>query len=220
VPRRWTSRRLVVALALLLAWAVLLVLVVTSWGPLHRLDVSLDDHLHRTALAHPAQVDWWRWVSRVLHPDVERIVWAVAAAALVAARRVRTALFAVIVMLGEALLETVVKLAVGRHRPVFVHPVASAVGKSFPSGHALGNVVAFGLLVLLVPQRFRIPALVGGTVAVLLVSFSRLFLGVHYLSDVVAGWLLGMGWLLLADAIFLRLRPPAAPSAGTSTAAI
>jgi undecaprenyl-diphosphatase len=201
---------------LLVAWAVLLVLVVTTWGPLHRLDVSLDDHLHRTALAHPAQVDWWRWVSKVLHPDVERIAWAVAAVGLAAARRVRTALFAVIVMLGEALLDTAVKLAVGRNRPMFVHPVAAAVGKSFPSGHALGNVVAFGLLVLIVPPRFRIPALVGGTVAVLLVSFSRLFLGVHYLSDVVAGWLLGIAWLLLADATFPRRRLSDRPPAGTS----
>ena len=112
--------------------------------------------------------------------------------------RARTALFIVIVMLGAAVLEAVTKLAVGRDRPTFVHPVASAAGKSFPSGHALGAVLAFGLLALLVPRRFTVAAGVGGGVAVLVVSYSRVALGVHYLSDVVSGWLLGVAWLLLA----------------------
>src|SRR5690349_16734508 len=144
------SRRVVAFAALLAAAVVLLVLVATSWGPLDRLDVSVDDHLHRVALAHPGQVDWWTWVSRVLHPDVERIAWAVAAVWLALRRRLRAAIFVVVVMGGAAVLEAVVKLAVGRHRPVFANPVASAPGNSFPSGHALTAAVAFGLLVALI----------------------------------------------------------------------
>ena len=191
------SRPLIVGAVLLAAWAVLVVLVVTEWGPLQRLDLTVADDLHRVALDHPGQVDWWRWVSRVLHPDVERIAWAIVVVALLVKRRFRPALFVVVVMGGAALLEAVVKTAVDRGRPVFADPVASAAGKSFPSGHALGAVVAFGLLVLVVPRRFRIPAAVLGVVAALLVSYSRLALGVHYLSDVVGAWLLGGAWLLL-----------------------
>lgn len=184
--------------ALLVAWAVLVTLVVTKWAPLHDLDLDVADDLHRVAVDHPGQVDWWTWVSRVLHPDVERVAWAVAAVALFLAHRVRTALFAVVVMVGEAVLEGVTKVAVDRNRPVFAHPVATAAGKSFPSGHALGAVVAFGLVVLLVPRRFKVVAGLVGALAVLLVSYSRLALGVHYLSDVVGGWLLGVAWLLVA----------------------
>jgi len=177
---------------------VLVGLVVTKWGPLHDLDVDIADDLHRVALDHPGQVDWWQAVSRVLHPDVERTAWAIAAGVLLFVHRVRLALFVVVVMAGEAVLDTVTKLAVGRNRPVFDHPVATAAGKSFPSGHALGAVVAFGLLIVVVPRRFKVAIGAVAVPAVLLVSYSRLALGVHYLSDVIGGWLLGIAWLVLA----------------------
>ena len=198
--------------ALIATWTVLLVLVVSKWAPLHRLDLRVDSELHSVALDHPGQVSFWTWVSRVLHPDVERLAWAVAAIALWFAKRRRAALFVVIVMLGAAVLEAVTKVAVGRARPVFAHAVASAAGKSFPSGHALGAVVAFGLLVLVVPRRFKLVAAIVGGCAVLLVSYSRLALGVHYLTDVVGGWLLGAAWLvltawLLADRLLPHPRP-------------
>lgn len=198
MPSQLRSRRLVVMTGLLVAWVLLLILVVAEWGPLHRLDLDVADDLHRVAVDHPGQVDWWEWVSRVLHPEVERIAWAIAAVALYLAHRARRALFVVIVMFGEAALDAVTKLAVGRDRPMFDHPVASAAGKSFPSGHALGAVVAFGLVVVLLARRFKVATGVVGGVAVLLVSYSRLALGVHYVSDVVGGWLLGVAWLVLA----------------------
>jgi membrane-associated phospholipid phosphatase len=193
------NRAVFLLAALLVTWTVLLVLVVAEWGPLRRLDLRVAADLHRAALDHPGQLTWWKWVSRVLHPDVERIAWALAAVGLWLAKRVRAAVFVVIVMGGAAVLEAVTKVAVARHRPVFAQAVASAAGKSFPSGHALGAVVAFGLLVLLVSRRLVLVTAVVGACAVLLVSYSRLALGVHYLSDVVGGWLLGAAWLLLAD---------------------
>jgi undecaprenyl-diphosphatase len=198
VNRLPIRRPLIVLTTLLVAWAALLVLVVTQWGPLHRLDLTVADDLHRVAVDHPGQVDWWRWVSRVLHPDVERIAWAIAAVVLALKRRIATALFVAVVMVGEGVLDAVVKPAVGRDRPVFAHPVATAPGYSFPSGHALAVAVTFGLLVVVVPHRFRVAAGLLGCVAVLLVSYSRLALGVHYLSDVIGGWLLGAAWLIAA----------------------
>ena len=194
-----TTRRAALAGTLVLGFAVLLILVETKWGPLYRLDLDVADDLHEVALDHPGQVDWWQWVSRVLHPDVERIAYAAVAVGLWLAKRARVALFVVIVMAGAAALESVTKLAVGRDRPVLTDAVASAAGKSFPSGHAMTAVVAFGLLVVLVPRRFKIAAAAVGVVAVLVVSYSRLALGVHYLSDVLGGWLLGAAWLVLAD---------------------
>src|SRR5207248_2002408 len=79
-------------------------------------------------------------------------------------------------------------------------------GKSFPSGHAMGSTLVYGALLLIalphVSGRAR-PWLIGATVAlVLLISTSRLALGVHFLSDVVGGILLGAAWLLAATAAF------------------
>lgn len=188
--------------ALLTAFTLLLVLVVTGWGPLHRLDLRVADDLHRVAVEQPGQTDFWIWVSRVLHPEVERVAAAVAAVVLWIARRRRAALFVVVVMAGAAGLEAAVKLAVGRSRPAFAHPVVQAAGYSFPSGHTLAAVVTFGLVVTLVPAGYKIFMAVAGTAAALLVSYSRIALGAHYLTDVVAAWLLGAAWLTAAAWLF------------------
>jgi membrane-associated phospholipid phosphatase len=187
--------------ALVIAVALVLVVVELRWGPVHRLDRRVAASLNRTELDHPSQADWWRWVSRVLHPDVLRIAAVVAGAALWLKRRRSAALFVVVAMAGAAVLESITKALVGRDRPVFVDPVAHAPGAAFPSGHAMTSIVAFGLVVLLVPANRRAAAVVVGVIAVALVGFSRVALGVHYVSDVVAGWLLGVAWLVTADGI-------------------
>lgn len=183
---------------LLVAFAVLIVLVVTDWDPLRRLDLRVAANLHDVALQHPGQVTFWKWVSWILHPDVERIAAVIAVIVLWLSGRRGPALLVAVVMVGEAVLDAVTKLAVGRERPVFADPVAHGASHSFPSGHAMGAVVAFGLLVLLVPRRFKVVAGVIGAIAALLVSYSRLALGVHYLSDVLGAWILGVAWLVLA----------------------
>jgi undecaprenyl-diphosphatase len=194
-----SARRQLTAFAVLLAaFVALLVLVVTTWDPLQRLDLRVAGNLHDVALAHPGQVTFWKWVSLVLHPEVERVAAAIIAVVLWLKQRRGPAIFIAVVMVGEAVLETIVKVSVGRHRPEFEHPVADAAGNSFPSGHALGAVVTFGLLVIVVSQRYRIAAAAAGLVAALLVSYARLALGVHYLSDVLGAWLLGLAWLVLA----------------------
>jgi membrane-associated phospholipid phosphatase len=196
------TRRLALLAALLVAFAVLLALVVVQWGPLHRLDLRIADDLHRVALDHPGQTDFWIWVSRVLHPDVERVGALVAAVVLWFTNRRRAALFVVVVMVGEAVLDTAVKLAVGRSRPSFAHPVATAAGYSFPSGHALAAVVTVGLVVTLVPAGYKIYWSILGAGGALLVSYSRIAVGVHYLTDVIGAWLLGAAWLLVACWLF------------------
>ena len=98
------------------------------------------------------------------------------------------------------------KVAVNRPRPSVLDPIISAHGKSFPSGHAMSSTVVYGALLLvflpMVPRRWR-PAAIGGTVLlVALIGFSRLGLGVHYLSDVLGGYVLGLAWLAVSTAAF------------------
>lgn len=100
---------------------------------------------------------------------------------------------------GGALLNVALKAVFQRERPAFDEPLASALGWSFPSGHAMGAMVAYGMVAYLLVLRFgRAPApfIVGGASAVVLaVGFSRIYLGVHYFSDVVGGYLSGIAWL-------------------------
>ena len=118
----------------------------------------------------------------------------------------RLAVFLVVTALGGGLLDTVVKEAVDRPRPSLVDPVATAHGKSFPSGHAMSSTFVYGALVLVflpvIGRRYR-PVVIGGAVLlVLAIGFSRLALGVHYITDVLGGFVLGVAWLAASTAAF------------------
>jgi membrane-associated phospholipid phosphatase len=211
---RHTAGRAALVGVLLIAFTLVLVVVELRWGPVHRLDRRVATSLHRTEVAHPTQADWWRWVSRVLHPDVLRITAVIAAVTFWVRRQRSAALLVLVAMAGAAALETTTKALVGRDRPAFADPVAHAPGASFPSGHAMTSIVAFGLVVLLVPAGRRATAITVGVCAVGLVGFSRVALGVHYVSDVVAGWLLGAAWLVVADWLVSRRSAPSAARPG------
>ena len=122
----------------------------------------------------------------------------------------RLAVFLVVTTLGGGLLDTVVKEAVGRPRPSLVDPVASAHGKSFPSGHAMSSTVVYGSLLLVflpvIGRRYRLLVLAGAVVLVAGIGFSRLALGVHYISDVLGGYALGLAWLAASTAAFSTWR--------------
>lgn len=133
-----------------------------------------------------------------------RPVWFLPVVALVGAQLWRRGLrrlatFVVVASAGGGLVNLAVKLTVNRNRPVFDEPLAEALGKSFPSGHAMGSTVVYGALLLVflpaLPRSRRVPVAVGTVVLVLAIGASRIGLGVHYLSDVVAGYLLGLAWL-------------------------
>ena len=122
----------------------------------------------------------------------------------------RLAVFLVVTTLGGGLLDTVVKEAVGRERPSLLEPVATAHGKSFPSGHAMSSTVAYGALLLVflpaIGRRYRAAVVAGAVVLVVAIGFSRLALGVHYLSDVIGGYVLGLAWLAASTAAFSTWR--------------
>lgn len=116
-------------------------------------------------------------------------------------RRVRLAIILAAVLIGAALFTEVVKEVVARPRPPGEAP-APWLGYSFPSGHTLDSTVTYGLLAV-VAWRSRLPLLARrGLVAVgvavpFLVGLSRIGLGAHYPSDVLAGWLGGIAFVAL-----------------------
>lgn len=118
----------------------------------------------------------------------------------------RLALFMVTTPLLGGVISTAVKVLVDRPRPTHDDPIAEAFGKSFPSGHALTSTVGYGTLLLafmpLIPTRWTRRAVAGYVLLVLSISASRLGLGVHYLSDVVGGIVLGAAWLCVSVATF------------------
>jgi membrane-associated phospholipid phosphatase len=135
----------------------------------------------------------------------------------------RLAIFLAVTTLGGGLLDTVVKEVVNRARPSLVDPVATAHGKSFPSGHAMSSTFTYGALLLVflpvIARRLRPVVVAGAVVLVAAICFSRLALGVHFITDVLGGVVLGLAWLAASTAAFSiwrveRGRPPVEVSEG------
>lgn len=99
---------------------------------------------------------------------------------------------------GNALLNPLLKNVFERVRPVHDHGLAVAEGFSFPSGHSSGAMVAYGMLLYValrtLPARWHAPAAMAAVALVLCVACSRVFLRVHFASDVAAGLLSGLAW--------------------------
>ena len=101
---------------------------------------------------------------------------------------------------GGAALNQLLKALFGRPRPYFEHPLVLETSYSFPSGHAMEALVLYGMLAYFAvltfrTWRIRTAIVFGAALLVLLIGFSRMYLGVHYFSDVVAGYAAGGVWL-------------------------
>lgn len=108
---------------------------------------------------------------------------------------------------GGIFLTTVLKSVFQRARPDIIHSGYQASGYSFPSGHATVAVGFYGMLTLLLAYRLhgalRWIIVACGVLLVLLIGFSRLYLGVHYLTDVLAGYLSAPLWVISVGAVYV-----------------
>lgn len=206
---RFGARVLLVSSALVLLavpFGLLLLLVRDRWRPLALLDEGLDATLHRFAIHHEGFVSAMAALSFIGSAMVYVPVFALVAAWVWWRGLPRLALFVVVAIAGNSLLNWAVKLAVNRSRPVLPDPVAQAAGMSFPSGHAQSALVAYAVLLLvfvpLLHGAWRPVALAVAIALVVAIGFSRLALGVHYLSDVLAGYALGGAWIAAMTASF------------------
>ena len=149
------------------------------------------------------QITTWMLIVTHLHSTTAVALYGSVVGACMAARRRWRSLATVLVCIGGGLaLNVLVKHAFERPRPVLDDPLLTLGTYSFPSGHVVGSTLFYGLGVVLVLRRtprlqWRLLALSGAAAAIGLVAFTRLYLGVHYLSDVVAGFLEGVAWLAL-----------------------
>ncbi|WP_404961520.1 phosphatase PAP2 family protein [Streptomyces sp. 147326] len=208
-PLRWAG-----VLAALLV-SVLTALVVAGWRPLLSCDLRVAGDLHAHAVAHPGVTQAMRVLSDwVWDPWTMRTLAAVACVLLWWRGDRERALRVALATLVATVVQQGLKALVGRERPVWPDPVDSAQYAAYPSGHAMTATVVCGLLLWLLPRPLSQPlprplpptlpawapaaAWVVAAVSVLGVGFTRVYLGVHWLSDVVAGWLLGVAVVALA----------------------
>jgi membrane-associated phospholipid phosphatase len=207
----------VAAFVVIVPFGVLLALVRSHSSGLQSADQSVAAHAHTLAFNHHGLVTFLQAVSNVGAPRTFWVLVGVLTVALLIRRAARLALWAAVTMAGAALLDNVIKTVANRARPHFANPVASAPGKSFPSGHALESFVGAAIILIvvlpLVRPVWRSAMVAVAIVLVALIGFARVTLGVHYLSDVLGGWVFAAGWVVATCAGFRVWRKRVSPRA-------
>lgn len=132
-----------------LGFLLLALLVRANWDPLIDLDQTVAQRLHDVAVQHAWFVSLLKALSDVFDPITFRVVTTLVALVLLARRHVRLGAWTLVTVWGAALLGLVLKILVARTRPDLVDAVATAPGRSFPSGHALTSTVGCAVLLLL-----------------------------------------------------------------------
>jgi membrane-associated phospholipid phosphatase len=166
-----------------------------------RADARVAAALHGNAT--PAVTDALRLVTQLGSSVALVAVTVLGVATLAWLGRRRDATLLVLTLVGGQAITWSLKALFQRERPSFDDPLATAAWFSYPSGHALTSIAVYGALASILAsslqsKRARAGCVTGVVVLVAAIGFSRVYLGVHYLSDVVAGYCAGVACLLVA----------------------
>lgn len=163
-------------------------------------DHSLSASLHEHSTLHAVGI--FRIVTDLGNASTLAAIGLVVIVALVVTRHWQLLCVWAIAIIGVGLINEFLKNTFQRVRPQLPNPWITATGWSFPSGHAMGSLVVYGMLAYsigsLVTNRTLRVCLVFVTISlVIAIGFSRIYLGVHYFSDVIAGYLAATFWSAL-----------------------
>jgi undecaprenyl-diphosphatase len=185
-------------------------LVRGSWGPLIRLDDRVEHGVHEDAIEHGAVRVIAKLLTQLGAPVLLQIATALLVGWLLWRTHRRLALYLATCVTGAYVLSSTSKVIVDRARPVFDDPISHARGASFPSGHATGSAAFYLALAVILLSLLAWPRrgwlLLMALVVPLVVAVTRVVLGVHYVSDVTAGLLIGWGWTAACTAMFTAWR--------------
>lgn len=205
-----TTRRLATLPAVCAAAFLALLAGVLWWKWIGASDSALNASLgpHRT----PLLLTVFLWLTALGAIPTTMAVCITTTALLWVARLSGLILPLWIAFVGGQVTSWTLKDLVGRTRPEFLE-IATAASASFPSGHSMSAMVVYGFLAFVLarhgpPGRLAVFAPLALAVLVLLVGFSRMFLSVHFVSDVIGGFLAGGFWLLVAITLSLARVPP------------
>lgn len=131
-------------------------------------------------------------------------------------RKKREIIFLLAALISGEVIKELLKFLIHRPRPDISFSLISENGYAFPSGHAVMSVIFYGAIVYFIYKlckktRQKIILLTGLATLIILIGLSRIYLGVHWASDIVGGWLIGLSILAFFIAVFERLKRPTLP---------
>lgn len=215
---RPSRRHITVSVTLLIIAGSLFGLIagnVVSGGWLVMVDVELAQWLHERA--RPVLTQCLLMLTNLHDPWIISPVAALIALVFIWKKHWDAVLAVLLGVEGGMLLNLLAKQAFHRARPTFEHPLLTLTTYSFPSGHVVASTLFYGVLAALwiseKPSWARaFYTLLPASTMIVLVAFSRMYLGAHYLSDVLAAFLEAVAWLALCFTVIQTLRDHQSPS--------
>ena len=192
---------------------IFLTVQVVGKSPLTRSDLQLDNAIHVYALHQPWYAVLVIRALSVLGREGLALITVLLGIAFIRTNQMRELGMVIVGVLGGELWFEILSNVIGRHRPVFNDPFETLAGPGFPSGHAATILLLAWMICYLLLPRVRSPLwraviVLVNIVLVIAIGWSRLFLGLHYPSDVAAGYLVGLAWgglvYTLIDLYFFR----------------
>ena len=221
LPTGFMTLRIAIGLGVVLVSGVVFATLAGQFGSvveLRQADQIFTDALGASVSLSAMQL--FASLTRLADSRTLTILCIAVAILLAVARRPWLAFVWVVAVGGNGLINTFLKNVFGRLRPVQPEGFVFEHGFSFPSGHSSGCVVAYGMLaylaVRLLPSRWQLPSFLVAVVLILTIGASRIFLRVHFASDVVAGFASGMAWLAICITAVELARRWRSRSASTS----
>ena len=208
----WSAPRLPVAIAIavMVVGIVAVLVVLIDNDVLRRFDEGVIASVRAEPLVAP-----FGWLHAATDlggtPWVATLAVVVGVAEVAAGRR-GVGLAAAATIGLASLANSSLKLVVARARPDELAPIVVEPGYSFPSGHSLSAMVAYGVMAILIgrsslPAALRAALIAGLATLVVVVGLSRVYLGAHYPTDVLGGWLMGFAWITLFAALSAGIDP-------------
>lgn len=196
---------LLLALISIIPFAIIVIMTLSGWEKMTQLDYQISRYIYNWHSSTSNQI--MTIITHMGDAVTQTIVTSLTVIALFFMKKWRSGLwYGLTVLLGALVLNGSVKELYGRARPSEIKALVEIGGYSFPSGHSMGAVIVYGGILFLIFQftrsfSLRIFFSILIVPLILLIGFSRIYLAVHFPSDVIGGFSLGLSWLSLTIAI-------------------
>lgn len=201
------KRLFILGLILTIPFLFLVYMSFFDWGFIGTLDEVIGAELHDER--GPILTPFFRFITRFGNPIEVGILTAIIGGFIgFYKKNKKIALWYVLtVALGAGAMNQLVKFFFQRERPTSVEHLITQHGYSFPSGHAMGSVIVYGALLFLIIRTYSswkviLPAILVIIPLIGLIGISRIYLGVHYPSDIIGGYSLGLTVLSISLGIY------------------